>query len=120
MMAATNLIYSFSSIIVPKYVSTKVHGLQQLKDNVEHNLSLKLLGRKLEIVTSLNKDFIADTHTTEFVEGDGTVKKYAGVLGAYSFGVVKDDPHSHVSFHHTAKGIVSAINSLFYRYPHFN
>ena len=93
--------------IVPTYASTKVHGLKRLQKNVANNFSVKAFGKMINFKVSVNKGFVADTHTTEFVEKDGNITKYLGVLGEFSFGVVDDDPHSHVALHHTAKGVVS-------------
>lgn len=98
-------------IIVPKYEGVKVHGLRVPinRDGAEHSLSLRAFGRGLNIKTKINNKLLAESHTTEFVDAQGRFSKFNGHLGVFTAGTVQDEPHSHVSLHHSAKGVVRTI-----------
>lgn len=70
-------------------------------------MTLKAFGTKLRLNLTLNKDFIAKSHTIEIYSANGKVRKYSGVPGEFVRGAIHGDEDSHVALHHSSRGIVS-------------
>lgn len=100
---------------VPEYELTTVRRAKSHRrkrsETIPTSLTLKAFGTKLRLNLTLNKDFIAKSHTIEIYSANGKVRKYSGVPGEFVRGAIHGDEDSHVALHHSSRGISGAIKT---------